>query len=186
MRPPREEVEGGIFHVFARGNGRGLIFLDDTDRHRYLRLLGETVMRQRWYALAYCLMDNHVHLLLETPERNLGEGMQRLHGRYAQRFNRRHDHVGHVFQGRFGSVRVTTDAQMWAVTAYIAANPVSARQARRPDEWPWSSYRATLTGSGPHWLAAPRLLEHFGALGGEPVLRYRRAVSERAAASTSR
>jgi putative transposase len=186
MRQPREEVEGGIYHVFARGNGRGRIFLDDVDRHRYLRLLGETVIRQHWYALAYCLMDNHVHLLLETPQANLAQGMQRLHGRYAQRFNHRHDHVGHVFQGRYGCVRVTSDAQMWTVTAYIAANPVGAGRARRPDEWRWSSYRATLAGSGPVWLSAARLLDHFGARGGEPVLRYRQAVSARAAAPAPR
>jgi putative transposase len=186
MRPPREEVEGGIHHVFPRGNGRGRIFLDDVDRHRYLRLLGETVARQQWYALAYCLMDNHVHLLLETPRPNLGQGMQRLHGRYAQRFNHRHSHVGHVFQGRYGCVRVVSDAQMWSVTAYIAANPVQAGRARRPDEWRWSSYEATLRAAGPAWLSASRLLAHFGARGGEPVLRYRQAVAERAAARASR
>jgi putative transposase len=186
VRPPREEVEGGIYHVFARGNRRSPIFLDDNDRHRYLRMLGETVGRQGWYALAYCLMDNHVHLLLETPQGNLGAGMQHLHGRYAQRFNRRHGHVGHLFQGRYGCVRMKSDAQMWTVTAYIAANPVSAGRARRPDEWRWSSYRATVTSSGPPWLSPSRLLEHFGARGGEPVLRYRQAVSERAAARASR
>jgi hypothetical protein len=91
-----------------------------------------------------------------------------------------------VFQGRYGCVRVTSDAQMWSVTAYIAANPVQARRVRRPDEWRWSSYEATLRGSGPAWLSASRLLAHFGTRGGERVGRYRMAVSERAAAPASR
>jgi putative transposase len=102
-RKPREETEGGIFHVFARGNRRQRIYLDDVDRRRYLRLLQTVVAEQRWRCLAYCLMENHVHLLVETPAANLAGGMQRLHGWYAESFNARHRHVGHLFQGRYGA-----------------------------------------------------------------------------------
>jgi putative transposase len=178
-------MEGGIYHVFARGNGRGLIFLDDVDRHRYLRLLGEATDRARWRTLAYCLMDNHVHLLLETPEGGLGRGMQWLQGRYAQRFNARHRHVGHVFQGPYGSVRVTTDDQLWVLATYIATNPVRAGRCDAAGDWRWSSHAATLDSSGPAWLDAGRLLAYFGSRGGDPVSRYATAVADRARAAAS-
>jgi REP element-mobilizing transposase RayT len=92
-------VAGGVAHVFARGNRQQLIFLDATDRRRYLDLLGRVARRLRWRCLAYCLMDNHVHLLIETRLPNLGRGMRELHGDYAQLFNKRHDRSGHLFQG---------------------------------------------------------------------------------------
>jgi REP element-mobilizing transposase RayT len=114
-RSTRDEVEGGVHHVFARGNDRREIYLDDFDRKIYLVMLGRVTRRQRWRCLAYCLMPNHVHLLVETPEANLGAGMQRLHGSYAQTFNERHGRSGHVFQGRYGSVLITRDEQLWTV-----------------------------------------------------------------------
>jgi putative transposase len=103
-RKPRAELAGGVHHVFARGNGRQLIYLDDADRGSYLAMLARAVAHRQWRCLAYCLMDNHVHLLIETPLPNLGAGMQWLHGRFAQQFNERHGRSGHVFQGRYGSV----------------------------------------------------------------------------------
>src|SRR3954454_20748947 len=99
-RKPRVELAGGVHHVYARGNAREDIYRDDVDRRMYLHTLGREVARWKWRCLAYCLMSNHVHLLLETPEPNLGRGMQRAHGTYARLFNRRHARVGHVFQGR--------------------------------------------------------------------------------------
>jgi REP element-mobilizing transposase RayT len=92
-------MENGIFHVYARGNDRQAIYRDDGDRATYLRLLERVVRRQEWRVLAFCLMDNHVHLLVQTPHADLGRGMQRLHGHYAQTFNARHGRVGHLFQG---------------------------------------------------------------------------------------
>src|SRR5213082_2729696 len=118
-RQLRQEVEGGIHHVYARGNDRRRIYLDDTDRRTYLFLLARVVLVKRWRCLAYCLMDNHLHLLVETPEANLGSGMQRLHSLYAQIHNERHGRCGHLFQDRFGSVRVLSDEQLWAVVAYV-------------------------------------------------------------------
>ena len=117
-------------------------------------------------------MDNHVHLLVETPQANLGAGMQRLHGLYAQSYNERHGSYGHVFQGRYGAVRIKTDAQLLTVTAYIARNPVAAGLCHRPDEWPWSSQAATVRGPAPLWLDVERLLSYVGAAGGERRQRY--------------
>jgi putative transposase len=171
-RRPRDEVEGGIYHVFARGNGQQEIFVDDDDRRLYLRLLGKVVVKQRWLCLAYCLMDNHVHLLIETPEANLAAGMQRLHGFYAQTFNERHGWSGHVFQGRYGSVLMKTDAQLWTVARYIARNPVEAGLCAEPEDWAWSSHAATVRGSSPPWLDGTRLLGYFGATGGKPREQY--------------
>jgi putative transposase len=179
-RQPRIEMKGGVHHVFARGNDRRTIYLDDIDRHEYLRLLGRVVPWKRWRCLSFCLMDNHLHLLVETPEPNLGSGMQWLHGRFAQLFNERHDHTGHVFQGRFGSVVMKTDEQLWTVVRYIARNPVSAGLCAEPADWPWSSH-AALSGlkPAPAWLDRHGLLERLAAVGGEPLNRYVAAVEER-------
>jgi putative transposase len=171
-RKPREEVEGGVFHVFARGNDKRLIYRDDADRRTYLRMLGGTVRQHQWHLLAFCLMENHVHLLLETPDANLAVGMQRLHGGYAREFNRRHRRSGHLFQGRYGSVRVTTDEQLGAATRYIVVNPVQAGFCRRPDDWQWGSHAAVRRREAPAWLNHSRLLEHFAGLGGDPAERY--------------
>jgi REP element-mobilizing transposase RayT len=171
-RKPREDVEGGVHHVYARGNGRHDIYLDDGDRRTYLAMLGRVVMRKRWRCLAYCLMDNHVHLLVETVDANLGQGMQRLHSSYAQTFNARHGRSGHVFQGRYGAARMTDDAQLYMAAAYIARNPVAAGLCELPEQWRWSSFAAVLGGSAPGWLDVTRLLSYFDPVGGEPRQRY--------------
>lgn len=161
-RKRREIVSGGIYHVFARGNDRQLIYRDEPDRHIYLRLLGKVVARQDWECLAYCLMGNHVHLLLETPAADLDRGMQWLHGRYAAAFNRRHGRVGHLFQGRYGAVLMASGVQTAAAAAYICRNPVASGLVRRPDAWAWSSFAATMGAPPPAWLAADRLLAMLG------------------------
>lgn len=98
--------------MFARGNRKQAIFRDDRDRRDYLGLLALEIRRTRWRCLSYCLMGNHVHLLVETPEANLAVGMQRLQGDYARTFNQRYKTVGHLFQGRYGSVRIRSDRQL--------------------------------------------------------------------------
>src|SRR4051812_44061395 len=177
-RKPREEVQGGIFHVWARGNDKRLIYRDDGDRTTYLRMLRGTVRQWRWRLLAYCLMPKHVHLLFETPPRNPATGVQRLHGLYAREFNDRHGRSGHVFQGRYGAVRATTDEQLWAVAAYIAMNPVHAGLCRVPEEWPWGSHRSIVRGGAPRWLDVARLLEHFGGAGRDPRRTYAQMFRE--------
>jgi putative transposase len=169
---PRQEADGAVHHVFARGNRRQEIYVDDADRRTYLAMLRAVTRRHRWRCLAYCLMSNHVHLLIETPQSNLGLGMKRLHGPYAQSFNRRHRRVGHLFQGRYGAVRVDDDEQVWATAAYIALNPVEAGLCEAACEWPWSSYAAVVGGWEPAWLDAARLFSYFDAAGGDGRRRY--------------
>jgi len=141
-RKPREIVAGGIYHVFARGNNRQPIFVDDRDRRIYLWILGDVASEFGWSRLGHCLMDNHIHLLIELSEPNLSEGMHRLQLRYTRRFNHRHGRTGHLFGGRYKSVRVTTDRQLAAVTTYVMANPVQAGLCERPENWPWTNCEA--------------------------------------------
>ena len=171
-RKPRAEFEPGLFHVYARGNDRRLIYRDDHDRRTYLQILRGTVRHFRWRFLAYCLMDNHVHLLIETREPNLGAGMRRLHGSYAQCFNSRHGSCGHLFQERYGSVRIKTDEQLWTVAVYIAMNPVRAGLCRRPTDWPWSSHSMTVRDIAPEWIDISHLLAYFAAAGVDGRRRY--------------
>jgi REP element-mobilizing transposase RayT len=172
-RKPRDEEAGAIHHVFNRGNDKRLIYRDDADRRAYLRLLEGVIVWAGWRCMGYCLMSNHMHFLVETPKPNLGDGMQRLHGRYARRFNDRHGRSGHLFQGRFQNVRVTNDQQFWTTVRYIARNPVEAGLCLRPDEWAWSSHGGVLVERSPEWLDVARLLEYFSGDGGDPSERYR-------------
>jgi REP-associated tyrosine transposase len=171
-RKPRAELESGVYHVFARGNRQQPIYVDDADRSRYLAALGRVVIRMEWRCLSYCQMGNHVHLLIETRTPNLGAGMHRLHGPYAQYFNRRYDHSGHLFQDRFGAKPIRTAAQFWVTAAYIANNPVVAGLCGSQSEWPWSSH-AALTGAwSPSWLDRERCLSYFAGQGGDPQQTY--------------
>ena len=147
-RRPRNETEPGVHHVYARGVEKRVIFLDDDDRRLYLALLRGVVDSFDWACHAYCLMTNHVHLLIQTFEPNLGRGMHALHGLYARLFNERYERVGHLFQNRFGSRQVHDEVQLARVAAYIFENPVAAGLCATPDEWAW-------TGSLSRGLLAP-------------------------------
>ncbi|MEA2171932.1 MAG: REP-associated tyrosine transposase, partial [Solirubrobacteraceae bacterium] len=155
---------------------RRLIFSDDEDRYRYIGTLVAALRQYRWLCLAYCLMPNHVHLLIKTPETNLASGMRYLHGRYAREFNERHGRTGHLFESRYGSSLVLHDNYLWVVAAYIALNPVHAGLVDTPAAYLWSSHHATVTGDGPSWLASAQLLEYFGGVGGDPRQRYAQFV----------
>jgi len=176
-RPPRIEIPGGISHVYARGSRQQEIYRTGADRTIYLRFLAQTVERYGWHCLAYCLMGNHVHLLIETPDANLGQGMQRLHGRYAQRMNQRYGTKGALFESRYGRVLMENDAQLWMATRYIARNPVEARLCTDADEYEWSSYRWVIRGTPPQFLSAKRLLTYLSVAGGDPVENYRDLVA---------
>jgi REP element-mobilizing transposase RayT len=172
------ELPGGIFHVYARGNCRRAIYLRRADRLTYLSMLAEAIRRYGWQCLAFCLMSNHVHLLIETPHANLSRGMQNFHSRYAQRLNQRYRMTGHLFEGRFGSVQVEGDGQLWVTLRYIALNPVDAGICARPEDYEWSSYGALVRGRAPALLDSERLLSYLGAAGGDPLRRYRELVAE--------
>jgi len=139
----RVHFSGGVYHVTARGNDRQPIFKDDDDCSRFLVVLASVVSRYRVLCHAYCLMGNHYHLLLETPEGNLSPAMRQLNGVYTQRFNRRHERCGHLLQGRFGAQLVGGDSYLREVCRYIVLNPVRAGLVPHPREWRWSSFRAT-------------------------------------------
>ncbi len=183
-RPLRIEYCGAVYHLTARGNRRDDIYLDDNDRILFLETLGNVVVQFHWRCHAYCLMDNHYHLLIETPEANLARGMRQLNGVYTQRLNRRHGRVGHVFQGRYKAIVVERDSYLLELARYVVLNPVRARMTRAAGEWRWSSYRATAgEAKAPAWLATDWLLSQFG--GRQAKATYRRFVAEGAAATAS-
>lgn len=143
-RPLRIEFPGAIYHVTSRGNARRKIFQDDSDRETFLSTLAWVVERFGWICHAYCLMDNHFHLMIETPEPNLSRGMRQLNGVYTQGFNRRHRKVGHLFQGRFKAILVERDSYLQELARYVVLNPVRAKMVKSPKDYAWSSYRPTL------------------------------------------
>ncbi len=163
-RPLRLEFPGAVYHLTARGDQREDIFFDDADRLIFLNLLAKEVHQQHWRLYAYCLMSNHYHLLIETPEGKLVNGMRRLNGVYTQAFNRRHGRVGHVLQGRYKSILVDKDAYLLELARYIVLNPVRAGMAQRVEDWPWSSYAITAgKREAPGWLDAEWITKQFGA-----------------------
>lgn len=177
-RPLRLEFPGALYHLTARGNARQPIYRDDADRRRFLELLGEVCERFRWRGHAYCLMGNHYHLVIETPEANLSRGMRQLNGVYTQAFNRRHRKVGHLFQGRYTAVLVDKDAHLLELSRYVVLNPVRAHMVKSAGQYPWSSYRAMIgKGMAPAWLETDFLLAQLAPRRGEARRRYIRFVA---------
>jgi putative transposase len=163
-RRPRIQYSGAIHHVITRGNSGRDIFVTRRDASVFLATLGVAVTSSRWQCLAYCLMPTHYHVLVETPDPNLSEGMHFLNTKYATGFNAAHEHVGHVFQKRFHSELITRDEHLLEALRYIVLNPVRAGLVGRPETWDWSSYGATAGISGSHnWLAPERVLTLFAA-----------------------
>lgn len=142
-RPLRIEYPGAIYHLTARGNARASIFRDDTDRLEFLVIIGNLTEQFNWCCHGYCLMGNHYHLLVETPDANLSAGMRQLGGIYTQRFNRRHNEVGHLFQGRYKSILIEKENYLLELSRYIVLNPVRAKIVADPADYSWSSYAAT-------------------------------------------
>ena len=178
-RPLRVEFDGALYHVTSRGNAREEIFDDDGDRKAFLEILGKAVNRFNWLCHAYCLMNNHYHLVIETPEANLSKGMRQLNGIYTQVYNRRHRTVGHVFQGRYKAILVQKESHLLEVCRYVVLNPVRAKATQRVEQWNWSSYRATAgLGKSPSWLTVDWLLSQFGKRKYPAARHYRRFVRE--------
>jgi len=161
-RPLRLEFAGALYHVTSRGDHREKIYLDDQDRRTFLDLLGKEIFQQHWLCYAYCLMENHYHVLIETPEPNLVRGMRRLNGVYTQSFNRRHGRVGHVFQGRYKAILVDKENYLLELCRYIVLNPVRAKIAMTAEKWEWSSYRGTSgETAAAKWLAVDKVVSLF-------------------------
>lgn len=141
-RPLRLELAGGLYHVTSRGDRRENIYENDEDREKWLDNLGNTCRRFNWRCHAYCLMDNHYHIVIETAEANLSKGMRQLNGVYTQYYNRQHGRVGHVFQGRYKGILVERDEYLLELARYVVLNPIRASMVKNIKDWKWSSYNA--------------------------------------------
>jgi putative transposase len=178
-RPLRIEYSGAVYHITTRGNARKKIFSDDQDREKFLGVLESVIKRYNWICHAYCLMDNHYHLLIETPDANLSIGMRQLNGIYTQLYNRRHKRPGHIFQGRYKAILVDKDNYLLELCRYIVLNPVRAGLIELPEQWKWSSYTATAgLKKVPGYLSVDWILGVFGANKTTGQKHYRKFVKE--------
>jgi len=143
-RPPRIDAPGALFHVIARGNDRQKTFLDGQDYQAFFRALSEQKQKTPFLIYSFCLMPNHFHLLMETKRFSLSVIMQQLLTRYVKRFNFRHQHVGHLFQGRYKAILCQKDSYLQELIRYIHLNPVRARMVKEVSAWKWSSHREYL------------------------------------------
>jgi len=163
-RPLRIEYPGAVYHITSRGNEKKLIFKDERDREIFLDTLSQVDKRYNWLCHAYCLMNNHYHLIIETPDGNLSAGMRHLNGVYTQAFNRQHNRVGHLFQGRYKGILIQKDSHLLEVCRYVVLNPVRAKAVKKPEQWRWSSYQATAGIEKPHpCLSTEWILSQFGS-----------------------
>jgi REP element-mobilizing transposase RayT len=166
-RPLRLHAPGLLHHVFARGNEKADIYADDEDYGSFLELLARTLSRFEVRCVAYCLLRNHYHLLLVPSKHPISRQLHQLNSAYCQRFNRRHNRVGHVLQGRFGCRIVEDGAYARTVVRYLALNPVAAGRTAKPEDWPWSSYRFALgLGTLPSFLSLQDIWAAFGTSDG--------------------
>jgi REP element-mobilizing transposase RayT len=159
----RIEFPGAVYHITSRGNERRDIFRDDDDRRKFLELLGEVVRRFGWIVTSYTMLDNHFHLVIETPAPTLSRGMQWLNGTYAAWFNRRHKRWGHLLGDRFHALLVEKESYYLELLRYVVLNPVRAKMVERPEQYAWSSYRATAGyETAPEWLRVEEIAALFG------------------------
>jgi putative transposase len=176
-RPLRIEYPGAVYHITSRGNEKKAVFKDDQDRENFLNTLQHVNKRYNWLCHAYCLMTNHYHLLIETPDGNLSLGMRQLNGVYTQLFNKRYNRNGHLFQGRFKGILIQKDSHLLEVCRYVVLNPVRARMVEKPDAYPWSSYLATAGKEKPHpCLTTDWILGQFSGKRGKAEQEYRQFI----------
>lgn len=171
-RPIRIEYPGAVYHIICRGNNRQAIFRDDADRKRYLEKLSFYCQEKNVELLSYCLLSNHVHLLVETPEGNLSKMMQAFQTSYTVYFNKRHGRTGHVFEQRYKAMVVDKNNYLLQVSRYIHLNPVSARIVERPQDFRWSSYTAYLKGKGLTALKTESILGYFSGSKSRRIRQY--------------
>ena len=178
-RPLRIEYGGALYHTTSRGNARQDIFLNDEDRRNFLEILEDVGAQYNWVCHAYCLMSNHYHLLVETPDANSSRGMRQLNGVYTQAFNRRHKRVGHLLQGRYKAILVEKDSHLLELARYIVLNPARVKLVRHPRDWRWSSYRATAGEEEPlNLLTTDWILSQFHGYREQAMKEYRRFVEQ--------
>lgn len=176
-RPLRIEFPGALYHVTSRGDRQESIFEDTKDRYAFLRILAEVIERFNWLCHGYCLMTNHYHLIIETPDANLSAGMRQLNGVYTQASNHKYQRTGHLFQGRFKSIVVDGDSYLKELTRYVVLNPVRAGLVERAEQWSWSSHQAIIGHTQiPAWLCTDVLLSQFGHTRRQAIYNYRHFV----------
>lgn len=178
-RPLRLQFPGAVYHVTCRGNNQQDIYVDRDDRCEWLEVVQKVCARFNFVVHAYCQMTNHFHMLIETVDGNLSDGMRHLNSAYSQYLNRRHGRVGHVLQGRYHAVLVQKDAYLLELARYIVLNPVRAGMVTSPDEWPWSSHHFIAGDvASPCWLDVEWLLNRFGPSRAIALRAYRQFLAE--------
>lgn len=161
-RPLRIEYPHAVYHITSRGNEKKDIFIDDKDRLIFFEILNNVREKYNWICHSYCLMNNHYHLVIETPDANLSIGMRQLNGVYTQKFNKRHNRIGHLFQGRYKAILIQKDSHLLEVCRYVVLNPVRAKISNIPEDYKWSSYRATAgLDKQPEFLTTDWILAQF-------------------------
>lgn len=162
-RQLRLQIPGGFHHITARGNNRRALFADDGDRRVFLSVLGEAATRHHCSVHAFCLMTNHIHLVIEDHEAELSNCLRQMNSRYAQRFNRRHGRTGHVFEGRFWNSLLETDSYLTTAVEYVHRNPLEAQMVDDLTNYPWSSYPMYLGLRRPtKFLTTSTVIESYG------------------------
>jgi len=162
-RQPRIHLPGGYYHVMVRGNGGNDIFFSSADRNRFLLFVQEGIERYGHRVHAFCLMDNHVHLLIQVGATPLSKVMQNLGFRYTRYINKKRKTVGHLFQGRFKSILVEADSYLLELVRYIHLNPVRAGMCESADAYEWSSHRCYLGSTAIAWLHTEEVLGRFSS-----------------------
>jgi len=157
------QIENGVYHIITRGNNQQDIFLDSDDRKRYLDTLLKYKPLFGYRVIVYCLMTNHLHLILKTLWPNLSHIMQRIQVSYTLYFNRRHHRVGHLFQGRYKSLLIEENAYLLELSRYIHLNPVRAGMEEFPENYPWSSLKSYVTGNLGRLIDPDSLLACWGS-----------------------
>jgi putative transposase len=177
-RPHRHEEIDGFYHVCSRGNNRRRIFEFEADRRTFLDLVGRASHRYTWGVYAFCLMTNHYHLVLQIPLGGLSKGMCELNGGYSRTFNSRHGRTDHSFRNRFFATLIENEEHLLAACRYVVTNPVAAGLCSRPEQYLWSSYRASVgLELPPRFLAVHDLLALFGRSPRAAVASYREFVA---------
>jgi len=167
---PLRDESPGYHHVVTRGNNKRAIYLDDRDREFFCSSVTRIARKYGWTILAYCLMDNHYHLLISVGEKGLSDGMCELNSGYACTFNARHGRVNHLFGKRYWNRRITTDASLWNVVRYIVQNPRRAGGEKPLEGYRWTSYAATIgLAFADIQLARTEVLRFFGRVRAEAV-----------------
>jgi REP element-mobilizing transposase RayT len=178
-RPLRIEYPGAYYHVMNRGLSRRDIFLEDKGRESFLELLSEINRLWKVEIYAYCLLDNHYHLLLQTPKGGLSPAMRHLDGIYTQRFNRAHHRDGPLFRGRYKSILIDADEYFLSVVRYIHHNPVAAGLVSEMDRYRWSSHWGYLNQKQcPDWLNTESVMSRFGGVRGYREFMHREIEKE--------